>query len=72
MLARQHCFLNPTPPTVARDILNRSGLWLAKTIPPPKAYVPRAGHDARYTDDDQLQTNADTIYDDPESAPYCL
>ncbi|MBW6487419.1 MAG: transposase [Syntrophobacterales bacterium] len=55
-------------PSVIRDILNHLGLWLVKARPPPKAHVLQGGHDTRYADDDQLQTKADTIYGDPESA----
>jgi len=55
-------------PSVIRDILNHLGLWLVKARPPPKAHVLQGGHDTLYADDDQLQTKADTIYGDPESA----
>ncbi len=55
-------------PSVIRDILNHLGLWLVKARPPPKAHVPPGKHDTLYADDDQLQTKADTIYGDPESA----
>jgi hypothetical protein len=53
---------------VIRDILNHPGLWLVKARPPPKAHALPGKHDTLYADDDQLQTNADTIYGDPESA----
>jgi len=60
-------------PSVIRDILNHLGLWLVKARPPPKAHAPPMGTQcsiiAPYADGDlQLQTNADTIYGDPESA----
>jgi hypothetical protein len=57
-------------PTVIRDILNHLGLWLVKARPPPKAHAPLMGTQcsimAPYGDDDQLQTNANTIHGDPE------
>ena len=59
-------------PSVIQDILNHLGLWLVKARPPPKAHVPPMGTQcsimARADDDLQLQTHADTIYGDPESA----
>ena len=50
--------------SVIRDILNHLGLWLARAKPPPKAHAPPIREYAAC--DLQLQTNADTIYGDPE------
>jgi len=50
--------------SVIRDILNHLGLWLARTRPSQKAHAPPIREYAAC--DLQLQTQADTIYGDPE------
>jgi hypothetical protein len=51
-------------PSVLRDILNHRGLWLARARPSPKALAPPIREYAAVVL--QLQTNADTLYGDPE------
>jgi hypothetical protein len=53
-------------PSVIRDILKHLGLWLVRARLPPKAHAPPGGHDGVVSPYAQLQTNADTIYGDPE------
>jgi hypothetical protein len=53
-------------PSVIRAILEHLGLWLVRAKPLPKAHAPPIRQYAAC--DRKLQTHADTIYGDPESA----